>query len=565
MLSIPFPNPFYIQGISPQHYIIKNELFPRIPKIIRRVISLLSECFPNANFADSPYTFCTQDPCNTYLAVHVNANNTLTLDQLEENSQYIDAVFTIKILPDIFYEIYNVCTSPAFRGRGIMKRLMHDIISILDKSKLSIYLKVDLDNPMIEQVIKLYAGLGFLDSEVRGLPSESELRESSEEPSFKPGLIMNYNFPRSQLLNQLYELPSESKITEAVKNSWINIRDHALELLNSGQISGVPLYIENGLENNGLTLSEPSYSNLNEGTYGDVPNKFYVLIAHGCETNERVDLPSNVRLLMRCNQVTHICSLNHYELYKFISDINPRTYEDFGQKILEESTDWRKNFCVLDGGESYNDFNITADNQGLRTGLYEIPINTMYEYDINDMMNKNVGIDFNSFYYPISNGFLYKMSNILEIISQRGGGTLMSILCRQPCYGKVEKVPMNSLESDIIKSGTITLGVHDIEYELPSSSYPIARYYNNQTVIYDSSNDSLYLEYDFGKYPLNMERVGGSNRYYNIGTVSKNGITYNVHYIKPNRGKLIFYISKQGGRIIEITPEDLSVNYYLSP
>ncbi len=151
--------------ISPNIIYLHSNLFPTMRKLMSYIDFLNKNCFgtniglcngDNNNNGDN-----NGDKCDTTLVLYIDNpfNHVITPEDIEGGLyRNVLAYLSIDNYQN-FGEIYNVCTSKAARGKGIMKRLFQVMLEEVPHDRL--WLGVDLRNPMIDIVTHLYVSVGF--------------------------------------------------------------------------------------------------------------------------------------------------------------------------------------------------------------------------------------------------------------------------------------------------------------------------------------------------------------------------------------------------------------------
>jgi len=246
---------------------------------------------------------------------------------------------------------------------------------------------------------------------------------------------------------------------------------------------------------------------------------------------EKITIPDKIRIIMRCNPVTHYCVFNHQELYDFASSINPKNRADYGQLVVNHSLDWKQGFCVVNPGEEIHDLSVFPDND-LRTGIYQVPIQTKDQKNL-PYKNKNVKI---GSLHQIIHGAV-KLSEIINWVYNNGGGTILSVLCRSPC-GEQNltdiKLPLlNDAMQGVPTVHTVYAGLPE-SYKIADSILRPVSYIPNIMSIYE---EGIYIDPEYNVKTL-------------IGYTIRNGISYDI-LITRQKNKL------QGNKLQENIYRDI--------
>lgn len=511
-----------------------------VPNILGRIRQLALVCFGQILKG-----LCLQNPCNTYLFIYINparSNRPLTLSEIETTYYpYIEAFLTVEYFQNGFYELYNVCTDPIYRKRGVMKLLLSTVLKTIPINR-TLYLGIDFDNVMIKEVIHLYVSVGFSYYNIGYMPSAL---------SPKVSLILSYT-SNNTIVPTINVGSSEGYI-------WNMIGTYVNQLLVNRVITTVPEHIKQFTI---PTIPQPILGNIPSPIIPNIPPQninmmnttSFMLIAHGCELSSRIKIPPNVRLIMRCSPTVHYCLLQTKGLFEFAMR-RPKNYVDFAKSIMKQNEDWAKNFCVAESGDEINDFNVWSDSL-IKTGLFQLPLQ-VHGYDKSDISSKFGKSVITSNYMSVDKN---SMSNLLDIVNTRGGGTILALVCRSPCdankKNKPNSVELVTLQANISGSGVIQLGASDLTYDIPDV-YPIS-IFNNVPVLYDSVNNKILMNGVEMFIPTN-EGIYIGNTLRGSPERQNNKDSY-VLARKPPSGTIVFFKQNINGGVVEVNPEQLFFN-----
>jgi hypothetical protein len=141
---------------------IYSDLFQKMPITLKYIRNLSREsCGVELG------NLCQQNPCNTSLVIYLNYDGyNITPPNIENGGlyQYILGFLTVELYPG-YGEIYNVCTLKEARGKGVMTSIFRSLLKDVPREK--IWLGIDLKNPSLYDVLRLYVSVGFKESQIQ--------------------------------------------------------------------------------------------------------------------------------------------------------------------------------------------------------------------------------------------------------------------------------------------------------------------------------------------------------------------------------------------------------------
>jgi hypothetical protein len=523
---------FLIDSLNHGVYILNRNIITK--PILDRLRTLGFTCF-NGDIG----SLCIQNPCNTYVFVYINpthSNPFQDIETLSKNAGKIEGFATVDhfepnkktkttypylgpspVYPTLkspvpspvsypapspnistktfpyqgidsdYYELYNVCVDKTKRKQGIAKKILDTIIRNIPPGK-NIYLMVDLRNTLMETVIKLYVSLGFLYPQINRMPSQ--LNNSKADM----GLILTHH----RDVNKIY--PPPEIITSTIVDAWVAVKnslDKFFQVVPSYILTAIDKYADNS----------------------------YILIAHGCEIKNKIIIPENVRVIMRCNPVTHYCVVEQEDLYNFASNINPKNRSEYGKIISSHNINWNRGYCVANPGQEIHDFYVNPDQYNLRTGIFQVPIQAnIYK----NLAYKNLPVQINSRHEIINQTILF--SDVISWVYNQGGGTIFSLLCRSPC----EEYDLTNIKLPLLNDAIQGVPTVYMEYAGLPDAYKIADAITRQVsyipITEDIYEESIYID---PEYKVNTV----------LGYNTRNGVIYDIvinrYKNRPDRFKAI--------------------------
>lgn len=134
---------------------IRSDQLNRLPLTAQRIYEISKSCGSGIKNTCFPYP----NGCLSYIVVYFDELPSKSAGELvtkyySKIMGYLAAVVFVDMT-----EIYDVCVSKNSRGKGVAKSLMRSIIKNRPSPKL--WLGIDINNPMWNAVLKLYASHGF--------------------------------------------------------------------------------------------------------------------------------------------------------------------------------------------------------------------------------------------------------------------------------------------------------------------------------------------------------------------------------------------------------------------
>lgn len=222
----------------------------------------------------------------------------------------------------------------------------------------------------------------------------------------------------------------------------------------------------------------------------DINKNFFAVNAHGTETKDSLIVPPNCRVIMFCysGRILEVCPRFEKFIWKRIMTKESASYNycTFLANIAQYSS-IRNHFCIYEPGSNIKNIEFYGDNI-FRSDVFELPVravvrdesdNTLYSTDENtglDLLeheskiggkvfmvrSKRIKIDQSKASKLLHNNsnrawFASKivksdhadnLSDLLNYINYKGGGTIILFVCRE---GKKHKMPKSPKVYDELK------------------------------------------------------------------------------------------------------------------
>lgn len=305
---------------------------------------------------------------------------------------------------------------------------------------------------------------------------------------------------------------------------------------------------------------------------------FFAINSHGCELNEQFIIPENIRILMFCPQKEYYCILvQHKWLFSFITR-KYDSYYDFLETIRQSpySLFWG-NFCVFKPGNYINEILLTPDISSpddesiepFRSGVFEIPLKIQSKEgsEITSLLDSKPA-NITSYHINLTARSTRLTDIINTLLRERGGGTIILTLCRNPCKSKSQKPETQSSEQEISRLGLYQpVGTKIVdEFRLVQAEegiyYQLIGFREDKLIIYIDLYNSLY-QIDPKECSCKSLVLPEEYKWYQVGTLRGSPVlgmkTGNIHKFLYNNQNIT--VDRLNYEIHEIYGEEIENVY----
>ncbi len=205
---------------------IHSSLFRNMPNMVKFVGMLHRK-----NCGTDLRNLCQQEPCNTTLAIYLDTDDSTRISpETIERELYKNILgFLTAELYDNYAEIYNICTSKKYRGKGVMKSILTSLLTEIPKQY--VWLGINIHNPMKYHVLRLYLSVGFNMAGIQnitptnsfpGFPFISMLYHKGQDVDRPVDLVERLGEKVVQIINQYENTGGKCHIKTHINPELIN-------------------------------------------------------------------------------------------------------------------------------------------------------------------------------------------------------------------------------------------------------------------------------------------------------------------------------------------------------